>query len=152
MRRQADPRAELAGQDPVAQHRRVFVLTSHALAALDWFLTALHVGIVLAFVFLWIPKSTALWHGRLVALVAFSWLVIGLLEGSIGYCVLTDLHWRVKRARGITHLPGSFLKYVVDYVTGANVSPALINRVAATTFVGVCCAAIFRRVQARRAL
>jgi hypothetical protein len=119
------------------------------LAFLDCFLTALHVGVVLAFVFLWIPKATSRWHGRLVVLVAFSWLVIGLLMGRVGYCVLTDLHWRVKRARGITHLPGSFLKYMADYVTGTSVSPALIDEVAATVFVGVCAAALFRWWQAR---
>ena len=120
------------------------------LAALDWFLTVLHVAIVLAFALLWIPRSTWRWHGRLVAVVAFSWLVIGLFKGAIGYCVLTDLHWRVKRARGATHLPGSFLKYVADYVTGRDVSPALINVAAAAVFAFGCLAAIVRAWQTRR--
>jgi len=114
------------------------------LAALDWFLTILHVGVVLAFVVLWIPRATARFHRWLVVLVAFSWLVIGLLKGSIGYCFLTDLHWHVKRARGVTHLPGSFLKYVADYVTGTNVSPSLIDEIAGALFVGVCAATAFR--------
>ncbi len=100
------------------------------LAVVDWLLTALHVAVVLAFVFLWIPRATWRWHGRLVAIVAFSWLVIGLYKGAVGYCFLTDLHWRVKRARGATHLPGSFLKYVADAVTGRDVSPAVIDVVA----------------------
>jgi hypothetical protein len=120
------------------------------LAVVDWLLTTLHVAVVLAFVFLWIPKATWRWHGRLVALVAFSWLVIGLFKGAVGYCFLTDLHWRVKRARGATHLPGSFLKYMADYVTGTDVSPALIDLVAAAVFAGVCLAAIVRAWQARR--
>jgi hypothetical protein len=120
------------------------------LAALDWLFTALHVGVVLAFVLLWIPRATWRWHGRLVAIVAFSWLVIGLSKGAVGYCFLTDLHWRVKRARGETHLPGSFLKYVADYLTGTDVSPALVNSVAAAVFVAVCLAAILRAWQARR--
>ncbi|HEX4339303.1 MAG TPA: DUF2784 family protein [Polyangiaceae bacterium] len=120
------------------------------LAVLDWSLTVLHVAVVLAFVFLWIPRSTARWHYRLVALVAFSWIVVGFMKGSVGYCFLTDLHWRVKRARGVTHLPGSFLKYIADHVSGANVSPGLINGIAAVTFVGVCVAAVFRFIQARR--
>ncbi|HVW25487.1 MAG TPA: DUF2784 family protein [Polyangiaceae bacterium] len=120
------------------------------LAVLDWFLTVLHVAIVLAVVFLWIPRSTWRWHGWLVAVVAFSWLAIGLFKGAIGYCVLTDLHWRVKRARGATHLPGSFLKYVADSVTGRDVSPALIDVVAAMVFAFVCVAAIVRARQTRR--
>ena len=121
------------------------------LAALDWLLTALHVAVVLAFVFLWIPRATWRWHGRLVAIVAFSWLGIGFLKGAVGYCFLTDLHWRVKRARGETHLPGSFLKYMADRVTGTDVSPGLIDVVAATVFVGVCLAASLRAWQAWRA-
>jgi len=120
------------------------------LAALDWSLTALHVGVVLAFVLLWIPRATWRWHGRLVGLVAFSWLGIGAAKGAIGYCFLTDLQWRVKRARGEAHLPGSFLKYVADFVTGTNVSPAVVDTVAATVFAGVCLAAIFRAWQASR--
>lgn len=120
------------------------------LAAIDWLLTALHIAVVLAFVLLWIPRATWRWHGRLAVIVAFSWLAIGLVKGSVGYCFLTDLHWRVKRARGETHLPGSFLKYVADRVTGADISPRVIDHVAAAVFVGVCLAALFRAWQGRR--
>jgi hypothetical protein len=120
------------------------------LAALDWFLTALHVVIVLAFCFLWIPQSTARLHLWLVSCVAFSWLVLGLFKG-MGYCLLTDVGWRVKRARGETHLPGSFLKYAADFVTGSNVPPRLVDAVAATLFVLGVGAALYRFVQSRRA-
>lgn len=120
------------------------------LAVVDWLLTALHVAVVLAFVLLWIPRATWRWHGRLVAIVAFSWLAIGLYKGVPGYCFLTDLHWRVKRARGVTHLPGSFLKYMADRVTGTDVPPALIDRIAVTVFAGVCLAAMLRAWQGRR--
>src|SRR5689334_3666364 len=103
-------------------------MPSVALALLDWFLTALHLAVVLGFVLLWIPRRTARLHRHLVVLTAFSWLVLGYTRG-FGYCVLTDLHWRVKHARGITHLPGSFIKYVGDFVTGADLPPKLVDRV-----------------------
>lgn len=120
------------------------------LAAADWLLTVLHVAVVLAFVLLWIPEATWRWHGRLVAVVAFSWIAIGLYKGALGYCFLTDLHWRVKRARGVRHLPGSFLKYMADHVTGTDVSPKLIDTVAATVFAFVCAVALVRAFNARR--
>ena len=75
------------------------------LAALDWFLTAAHLVVVVGFLLLWIPRSTATLHGWLVVGTALSWLGLGAWKG-FGYCVLTDLQWRVKHARGITHLPG----------------------------------------------
>jgi hypothetical protein len=119
------------------------------LEALDWLLTVVHVVVVLAFTFAWIPRRTSRWHGWLVALTAFSWIVLGYFKG-FGYCVLTDLHWRVKRARGITHLPGSFLKYMADYVTGTNVPAHVIDAVAGTVFVVGCGAALFRAWQSRK--
>ena len=114
-----------------------------ALLVLDWVLTVLHAALVLAFVLLWIPRRTSRAHGLLFVLVAFSWLVIGYFKG-FGYCALTDLHWRVKHARGIHHLPGSFIKYAADTLTGQDFSPGMVNRVAGTTFVGVGLATGFR--------
>jgi hypothetical protein len=120
------------------------------LTALDWLLTVVHVAVVLAFTFAWIPRRTARLHGWLVALTAFSWLVIGYFKG-FGYCVLTDLHWRVKRARGVTHLPGSFLKYMADHVSGTSVPVSYVNAIAAVVFVAGCGAALLRYWQSRSA-
>jgi hypothetical protein len=122
---------------------------SLVLAALDWLLTALHVAVIAAFVLLWIPRSTARIHGYVVLLTSFSWLVLGWVHG-IGYCALTDLQWRVKHARGAHGLPGSFIKYAVDAVTGLDVSPKLVNAVAGVVFVLGCAAALFRYAQRRR--
>lgn len=120
------------------------------LTVLDWFLAGVHVVVVLGFVLLWIPRSTARLHGWLVACIAFSWLGLGAWKG-FGYCVLTDLEWRVKHARGIRHLPNSFLKYAGDFLTGQNLPPATVDTIAAVTFVAGCGAACFRHWQARRA-
>jgi hypothetical protein len=113
------------------------------LAIVDWCLTAIHVAVVLGFVTLWIPRRTARLHRALVILTAFSWLVLGATKG-FGYCFLTDFQWRVKHARGITHLPGSFLKYAGDFVTGQNLPPRQVDTVAACAFVLVCVATIVR--------
>jgi hypothetical protein len=83
------------------------------LAILDVLLTAVHLGVVVAVLVLWIPRSTRRVHFALVMITAGSWLGIGLLYGNIGYCFLTDWHWDVKRLRGQTHLPASFIHYMV---------------------------------------
>jgi hypothetical protein len=128
----------------------VFAEQIPVLTVLDWFLTGVHVLVVLAFVLLWIPRSTARFHGWLVLGIAFSWLGLGAFRG-FGYCVLTDLQWRVKHALGVRRLPNSFLKYAGDFLTGQNLQPAMVDTIAAVAFVAVCGAACVRHWQARRA-
>lgn len=120
------------------------------LLVVDWLLTAAHVAVVLAFVLLWIPRSTARLHGWLVLATAVSWLGLGLWKG-IGYCFLTDWHWQVKRARGVVGLPNSFIKYGADFVTGQDLAPATVDTVAALTFVAGCFAAAWRYREGRQA-
>lgn len=119
------------------------------LAALDYALAAIHVAFILSFLLLWIPRSTSRVHGYVVLVTALSWFGVGLFKG-FGYCVLTDLEWHVKRARGIRHIPGSFLKYAGDFITGKDLSPAVVNTVAATTFLFGCAVALFRLWQRGR--
>lgn len=120
------------------------------LAAADWFLTVVHLAVIVGFVALWIPRATVRIHRIVVALTASSWLLLGLRYG-FGYCALTDLQWHVKRARGATHLPSSFLKYVGDFVTGTDIPSRLIDRVAGVVFVLGVGAALYRYVEERRA-
>lgn len=119
------------------------------LAAADWLLTVVHVAVVVGFVVLWIPRATVRIHRVIVVLTASSWLLLGLRYG-FGYCALTDLQWHVKRARGATHLPGSFLKYAGDYLTGADIPPRLVDRVAGAVFVLGVVAALYRYFEERR--
>src|SRR5262249_56219971 len=51
---------------------------------------------------------------------------LGLFYG-IGYCPSTDWHWQVKRARGETGLPNSYVKYYVDRLTGLRWDPRLVD-------------------------
>jgi hypothetical protein len=62
---------------------------------------------------------------------------------GLGYCLLTDLHWRVKRATGVESLPGSFLKYAGDWITGTDLSAPVVDVIAALVFLGGCAAALF---------
>jgi hypothetical protein len=57
-----------------------------------------------------------------------SWFGLGLLYG-VGYCPSTDWHWRIKRARGETDLPNSYVNYCLDGLTGMNWDPLLIGSI-----------------------
>jgi hypothetical protein len=114
-----------------------------SLALFDWGLTALHVLFIAAFVLLWIPRSTVRLHRWVVGLTVLSWIGAGFFKG-FGYCVLTDLHWQVKRARGVTHLPGSFIKYAADAVTGRNIPATWVDTTALVVFLVGILAAVLR--------
>jgi hypothetical protein len=118
------------------------------LLAADWLLTVVHVGVVLGFVLLWIPRPAARFHRWLVLAVACSWFGIGVFKG-LGYCFLTDLHWYVKRARGVEDLPGSFLKYAGDWITGTDLSAPVVDTIAAIAFVGGGAAALLTYLRDR---
>jgi len=57
----------------------------------------------------------------------------GLVYG-LGYCPLTDWHWRVKTARGQGPLPQSLVKYYLDAWTGANSDPFWIDVLTVSAF------------------
>jgi len=65
----------------------------------------------------WISPRTRRLHRWCVAVTAACWLTIGpLLYGTLGYCPLTDWHWRIKEARGQTDLPDSFITLLLNQV------------------------------------
>lgn len=104
-------------------------------------LTMAHVAVVLANVLLWIPRRTRTLHAIVVGVTATSWFVLGPgLGRGVGYCVLTDWHWQVKRALGEQELPGSFITYMFRWI-GVD-AEAWANGFALTVFVAVFTAAL----------
>ena len=67
-------------------------------------------------------------------LTAASWFGLGLWYG-IGYCPLTEWHWRVRERLGEEHLPASYLKYWIDRATGLDVNPTVVDTAALVFFV-----------------
>lgn len=74
----------------------------------------------------WIWAHTRRWHLISVGITLFSWLAMGIWYG-LGYCVLTDWHWQVKRKLGETHLPDSFLVYLFNDIMGLDLGISFIN-------------------------
>jgi hypothetical protein len=65
--------------------------------------------------------------------VAFSWLVLGAFYGT-GYCICTDLHWRVRSEMGKPIHSSSYLQFLVENVTGRSVPVSVLNPLAAVGF------------------
>ena len=112
------------------------------LIALDIFFTILHIALTLFNLTGWIWKSTRKLHLVTLALTLLSWVVLGFWYGW-GYCVLTDWHWTVKEKLGETNLPGSFVKYYADKLSGKNIDPALVDHVTLGCLVFAIVAAVY---------
>lgn len=69
---------------------------------------------------------TRRWHLVSVGVTIFSWLGMGIWYG-LGYCVLTDWHWQIKRAIGETDLPHSFLIYLFNDIMGLGLETGFVN-------------------------
>jgi hypothetical protein len=98
-------------------------------------LHGLHLAIVLGAGIGWMFCETRLATLALQGAIALSWLVIGPLSGKpIGYCLVTDLQWRVRRGIGLVERPGGYMKYLADGVTGRDFDAALVDRWTARAF------------------
>ena len=97
-------------------------------AVLDICFLVFHASLISFILTGWIWTSTRRLHLLVVGLTAFSWFGLGLIYG-IGYCPSTDWHWQVKKARGETGLPNSYVKYYIDRLTGLSWDPRLVDAI-----------------------
>jgi hypothetical protein len=92
----------------------------------DLLFTFLHLALTGFNLLGWIWPRTRKAHFISVLLTLASWLLPGFWYGW-GYCPLTDWHWQIKRKLGESDLPNSFIKYMADTITGADINPALVD-------------------------
>ena len=97
-----------------------------SLQALDYFYTFLHFAIVGFNLFAWILRQTRRAHLWGAGVTLGSWIGLAPWFG-LGYCPITDWQWDVKEQLGERNLPGSFVKYYADKVTGLDISPSLVD-------------------------
>jgi len=102
---------------------------------LDIFFVVFHTSIILFNLFGWIWRKTRIYNLILLMLTGISWLVLGLLVGTLGYCPLTDWHFNVLNKLGVSDLPSSYVKYLVDRLTGLNFDSSVIDKVTLYAFL-----------------
>jgi hypothetical protein len=102
---------------------------------LDIFFVIFHTSIIFFNLFGWIWKRTRKYNLVLLLLTGGSWLFLGLLVGSLGYCPLTDWHFQVLEKLGRTDLPVSYVKYLADRLTGLSFNSGLIDSITLYSFL-----------------
>jgi hypothetical protein len=96
------------------------------LMVLDFLLTILHL-IIIGFNLLgWIFRPTRRAHFWFAMLTLGCWTILGIWYG-LGYCPITDWQWNIKTQLGEQNLPGSFIKYFADKLTGTDINSDLVD-------------------------
>ena len=115
----------------------------------DYALATTHLALTAFNLVGWIWPATRRVHLVVLSGTLLSWFGLGVFYGW-GYCPLTDWHWQVKRALGETALPGSFVKYYLDRVTGVAWNPVLVDVVAVTLGLAALAASVALTLRDRR--
>jgi hypothetical protein len=100
---------------------------------LDKFLILFHSVFALFNVFGWIWKKTRKLNLLFLLLTAFSWFILGLWYG-IGYCPLTEWHWQIRWRLGYQDMPISYIKFLLDTLTGFDFNAFLVDSITAAAF------------------
>jgi hypothetical protein len=117
------------------------------LRLLDIFFVIFHTSLTLFNVFGWIWKKTRMANLITLALTGGSWLFLGLIVGVPGYCPLTDWHFNILYRLGKTDLPASYIKYLVDRLTGLNVSQTLVDNATLYGFIVALALSLFLNIR-----
>jgi hypothetical protein len=83
----------------------------------DYALFAFHTVLVLFNCTGWIWRRTRRLHLVTLSLTALSWGLLGIWLG-FGYCLCTDLHWRVRAALGEPVVEKTYIQLLVHKLTG----------------------------------
>ena len=95
-------------------------------AFLDKFFFAFHSALIVFNLFGWIWRKTRAANLVVVLLTVFSWTILGIWYG-FGFCPSTEWHWQVRVKLGHYDMPSSYTKFLVDSLTGLNVSEKLVD-------------------------
>ena len=95
---------------------------------LDYFFVIAHTSLILFNLTGWIWKRVRLLHLISLIITGGSWWILGLFYG-LGYCPLTDWHYRVLNNLGQYNLPISYIKYLIKRLFHLNISAHLADSV-----------------------
>jgi hypothetical protein len=102
---------------------------------LDKFFFVFHSVLIVFILFGWMWRKTRLANLIVILLTAFSWFILGIWYG-FGFCPSTEWHWQVRMKLGYSGMPSSFTKFLIDSLTGLDVSAKLVD-IFAISFLGL---------------
>jgi hypothetical protein len=61
----------------------------------------------------------------------------------LGYCPLTDWHFRILEKLGKTDIPGSYVKYLAKRITGLDLDTSMVDKATLYIFIVVLVLSVF---------
>lgn len=104
---------------------------------LDIFFVVFHTALIVFNLTGWMWKKTRMANLITLLVTGASWLILGLITGTLGYCPLTDWHFRILYKLGKTGFPNSYIKYLTDRLTGMDISSAVVDKLTLIAFLAV---------------
>jgi hypothetical protein len=95
-------------------------------AFLDIFFFVFHSILIVFNLFGWIWEKTRKANLILLLLTAFSWFILGIWYG-FGFCPCTEWHYQVRMKLGYFDMPYSYIKFILDSLTGLDFNATLID-------------------------
>lgn len=111
-------------------------ILSNALKLLNLCFHLIHLSIIFFFLFGWLFKTMRLAHFILSLLILISWCGLGIFFG-FGYCLVTDIQWKIKKRLNQEPPTEFYVKYMIDKVTGLDTKPSIINGMTTYIFFGI---------------
>jgi len=105
------------------------------LAFLNIFFFVFHTGLIAFNLSGWIWKQTRLANLVTLGATVSSWFFLGIWYG-FGYCPSTEWHWRVRETLGLSTGTGSYVKFLVDTMTGLDVGRRLVDTATVALLLG----------------
>ena len=112
------------------------LISKIALEFLNILFHVIHLLIIFFYLFGWMIPQTRLAHYILALLILFSWCVLGIFYG-FGYCLVTDIQWKIKKMMGEDPGTKYYVKYAIDKVTGLNTNPKTVNVATKSAYFGI---------------
>jgi hypothetical protein len=114
---------------------------------LDIFFVLFHTSLIIFNLSGWIWQKTRRFNLITLLLTGASWLFLGLIVGTPGYCPFTDWHFKILHTLGETNLPNSYIKYLADRITGMNFSSVLVDKVTLFAFLIALAISLFLNIR-----
>lgn len=111
-------------------------ISNGILRMLDFLFHVMHIFIILLFLFGWMLEMTRFAHYILAILILVSWYGLGMIYG-FGYCVITDIQWKIKKVLGQQPHTEYYIKYLMDKATGLDTNSNKINMVTTYTYFAI---------------
>ena len=118
-------------------------------AILNIFFFIFHSTVIVFNLFGWLWEKTRWANLITLTVTAFSWFGLGIWYG-FGYCPSTDWHWQVRMKLGHYDMPNSYIKFLIDSITGLDVNAAVVDTLTLVLFFLALAGSIYTNWQERR--